>query len=209
MDDYSPSYRGKPGTWCRGCFANYNRARKHGAATPPSLPPQLPPRSCAFCGASYLSKQNQPSMFCSRECKANAHKAALAAALLASKPSDRICVWCGSAMAQSMRIDAKFCSADCNMQAHRRTRNLRRRLGASAPVKPRLIPLLNLAQFAADHGHICGLCGVVVDMALHHPDPMCPSIDHITPRSLGGGDEIANLQLSHLVCNLRKRAVTS
>jgi 5-methylcytosine-specific restriction endonuclease McrA len=31
-----------------------------------------------------------------------------------------------------------------------------------------------------------------------------PTLDHIRPRSKGGGDEPENLQLAHAVCNKRK-----
>lgn len=41
-----------------------------------------------------------------------------------------------------------------------------------------------------------------------HPDPLCASIDHIVPLSQGGTNDLTNLQLAHLRCNLRKRATT-
>lgn len=35
---------------------------------------------------------------------------------------------------------------------------------------------------------------------------MGPSIDHILPLARGGGDVPNNVQLAHLVCNMRKHA---
>lgn len=46
-------------------------------------------------------------------------------------------------------------------------------------------------------GLVCGLCGGDVE-----PDEV--HIDHILPRSLGGPDDLDNLQVSHALCNMRK-----
>lgn len=46
-------------------------------------------------------------------------------------------------------------------------------------------------------GFVCGLCLEPVEADDIH-------IDHIRPRSLGGGDDLANLQVAHRACNLRK-----
>lgn len=48
-------------------------------------------------------------------------------------------------------------------------------------------------------GYICGLCGDPVD----HDDV---HIDHILPVSLGGSDDLPNLQVTHSRCNLVKGA---
>lgn len=52
----------------------------------------------------------------------------------------------------------------------------------------------------------CGLCGITVDMSLTYPEPMSPSIDHITPLSKGGTHQLSNAQLTHLRCNIQKGA---
>lgn len=46
---------------------------------------------------------------------------------------------------------------------------------------------------------VCGLCGYFVDEKDCH-------IDHIHPWSLGGSDDLSNLQVSHARCNMRKGA---
>jgi 5-methylcytosine-specific restriction endonuclease McrA len=48
-------------------------------------------------------------------------------------------------------------------------------------------------------GYICGLCLGPVEPADVH-------IDHIHPVSLGGGNELENLQVAHSLCNIRKGA---
>ena len=51
---------------------------------------------------------------------------------------------------------------------------------------------------------VCGLCSAPVDRNLTWPDPLSPSLDHILPLSLGGHHTMANVQLAHLSCNVRK-----
>lgn len=64
---------------------------------------------------------------------------------------------------------------------------------------------LTTAQLAERDGTSCGLCGEVVDMTLRRSDGlMCASVDHIQPRALGGSHEPSNLQLAHLLCNIKK-----
>jgi len=63
---------------------------------------------------------------------------------------------------------------------------------------------LSVTALAARDGAFCGLCGCDVDMESTRPDVMCPSVDHILPRSRGGKDNPENLQLAHLLCNIRK-----
>jgi 5-methylcytosine-specific restriction endonuclease McrA len=43
-------------------------------------------------------------------------------------------------------------------------------------------------------------------MARAYPDPLSASVEHVIPRSLGGGDDLANLRLSHLHCNTSRGA---
>lgn len=53
---------------------------------------------------------------------------------------------------------------------------------------------------------VCPLCGDELDRTIKYPDPLSASVDHIVPLSLGGTHEQANLQWTHLVCNIRKGA---
>lgn len=50
----------------------------------------------------------------------------------------------------------------------------------------------------------CSICAQPLDRANRWPDPQSPSLDHIIPLSRGGSHSQANLQWTHLVCNLRK-----
>jgi len=68
----------------------------------------------------------------------------------------------------------------------------------SSPRKKSLARSLRDAVVARD-GLVCGLCSEPVPLSDVH-------IDHRLPRSLGGTDEIDNLQVAHSRCNIRKGA---
>lgn len=55
-------------------------------------------------------------------------------------------------------------------------------------------------------GDICQLCLGLIDFNLKNRDPMSVSVDHITPRRAGGTDDLENLWLAHLICNMKKGA---
>lgn len=179
--------------WCKECYRQWHIGRYTPKAEAPSSP------FCAHCGSAYEPKQRRPSSYCSRKCKDDARHAAEAAALVESKP-ERSCVHCGSALPKSMRVDAKFCSSSCNSAAHQVTRKMAKRAGVDRPDE-----LVSRAYIAERDGWRCGLCGGRVSRARKHPDPLCASIDHIVPVAAGGTNDLANLQLAHLRCNLVKR----
>lgn len=191
LEQFSPSYRGKTGTWCRSCFANY--ARGGGEATAAHLSV-----GCNRCGAQYVPKQLKSNgQFCSRRCKDAARHERLALERLASKP-DRICMHCGESLPKSKRSDAVFCSSECNSRAHALQRKMRARTGEAG--KPGY-----LRAFIADRDRWrCGICGRRVNRKLKHPDPLCGSIDHVIPVSEGGTNDVWNLRLTHLRCNLSR-----
>lgn len=190
--DYSPSYRGKVGTWCRPCFAAYNRGDK-------STVGEHAPLECSWCKQSYIPKQLRPgAAFCSRKCKDGANYASVAAEILASK-SERSCLHCAAVIPQAARRDKVFCSEQCNSRAHALQRKLRARTGQDD--KP---GYLRSAICERDDWR-CWICKKFVDRHADHPDPLAPSLDHLIPVSRGGVSELSNLRLTHLVCNLRRR----
>ena len=50
-------------------------------------------------------------------------------------------------------------------------------------------------------GWSCGLCGLETLKRYVAGDPLSPSLDHVVPRSLGGGNEDENLRTAHIKCN--------
>lgn len=197
FSSFSPSYRGKTGTWCKKCFADYNAGRKQQRA-------EHEPRTCAWCGQEYVPKQLKAgAAYCSRSCKTDARNARQQQAINDAKPA-RTCPTCGAALTPRHRVDAVFCSEVCSSKAHNVTRKIRRRIGESGP-RPRKVPLVSLAAIAKRDKYRCGICGGKVSMKRRHPDPLAASLDHIVPLSVGGTNDLTNLQLSHFRCNWSKR----
>lgn len=62
------------------------------------------------------------------------------------------------------------------------------------------------ADVFAEHGHLCSICTDPIDSSLAWPHPMSPSIDHVVPIALGGGDTPENVRPAHLRCNQAKGA---
>ncbi len=59
-----------------------------------------------------------------------------------------------------------------------------------------------MSDFAERHGWRCHLCGG--EVAPFYPRSVMASVDHLTPRSRGGTDELSNLALAHQGCNARR-----
>lgn len=194
LDKFSPSYRGKRGTWCRACFSAYNRGERG-----PSKPHEV--RTCEQCNQEYVPAAGKMNAvgFCSRKCKDDSRHARLSREREMSKPTDRECLHCCRLLPQAMRADAVFCSAECNYRAHSLQRKLRMRTGQDN--KPGYLR----ATICKRDGWRCGICHERVNPSLDYPNPRCASLDHIIPVSRGGLSEPVNLRLVHLVCNLRRR----
>jgi 5-methylcytosine-specific restriction endonuclease McrA len=169
------------GTLCLGHFAQKQR---YGEAKP-FLFKWTEPQPCIVCGDPPTHGLRR---FCSRACF-QADRA-YGDDLLLHGP----CVRCGSDIAYLYRNESG-------------QRRYRLRTLCLPCAKRSTHYALNVRELAQRDGTDCALCLKPVDMSLRKSDPggfMCPSIDHITPRSRGGLDEAANLQLAHLLCNIRK-----
>jgi endogenous inhibitor of DNA gyrase (YacG/DUF329 family) len=195
-------------SYCPDCWRTYQRNRWNGR---PGFPGRahvwtgdLSDQTCPQCGQVFQPRRSSPArpvVFCSRSCKDRARKDQMIAERELAKPINRICMHCGTALPQKMRTDAIFCSQKCNYGAHALQRKLRARTGDEG--KPGY-----LRAFICNRDKwMCGICGEPVDPELRHPDPRCVSLDHIIPVSHGGSNDLWNLRLTHLVCNLRRRNV--
>jgi predicted nucleic acid-binding Zn ribbon protein len=109
------------------------------------------------------------------------------------------CLTCGE---QFERTGSKrnFCSEDCKkLGRHDRNRRDRaKRLGASTG-EP-----YSMRDVIEQSGGLCHLCGEPVDTELSGSDPDGPTIDHLTPLSLGGIDCRTNVALAHWLCNVKR-----
>lgn len=191
--DFYVRTNGKANPWCKSCYRSWYVARAGGTVE----------RRCDNCGAAMqvtARRAAEPNVFCSRECKQAERKAKAKASRIASK-EPRPCLHCGAVIGAERRTDARYCSKECNSAAHAVTRKMSKRADRKRP------EVLVSRNYLGDRdGWRCKLCGKKVDRALKHPDPLSPSIDHVVPLSAGGDNELSNLQLAHLRCNLSKSA---
>jgi len=58
-----------------------------------------------------------------------------------------------------------------------------------------------------DNKPVCWICGFLIDLAAPHNSDGCFSIDHVVPRSAGGGGlGLRNLKPAHRICNIVRSA---
>ena len=141
----------------------------------------------------------EESVFCSRPCKERHRRQALQASINAAKPPRR-CLHCNGPIAKERRADARFCSERCNSAAHALIRKLAARGGTE-----RRRHYIRAAIGTRDKW-VCGICLGKVDYRLRYPDPGVASLDHVVPLSRGGTHDWSNLRITHLSCNVRRRA---
>lgn len=63
---------------------------------------------------------------------------------------------------------------------------------------------MQLADLAARDGWWCWLCGGEIDPTAPANSAGSGTVDHLVPRSRGGGNEPSNLRLAHRRCNVRR-----
>jgi len=63
--------------------------------------------------------------------------------------------------------------------------------------------IINSLSVFEENKWVCQLCLKPVDKTFRHPNPLSPSLDHIVPFSEGGSHTKQNVQLAHLICNVR------
>jgi 5-methylcytosine-specific restriction endonuclease McrA len=98
----------------------------------------------------------------------------------------RNCEVCGADITVKVR-SAKTCSTICSQRLHKRPRSI-----TTKKLE------LQKTQFS------CALCDEALNPDATFPQPDATVVDHILPRSLGGSDDMVNLQLAHNNCNMRK-----
>lgn len=96
------------------------------------------------------------------------------------------------------------CSQKCSRENQRRIRRAkasrRRALERNAFVAD-----VHLHQLIEEHGAICHLCGLPLELRMAVPYPRAATIDHVIPLARGGKHEPANCRPAHFRCNSFKR----
>lgn len=130
VEEFSPCYRGKLGTWCKGCAAAYARGDL--------VRQEHAPRPCSECGEMYVPQRIRFEVGqCSTKCKEDRRTRLRRAAKYAERSEN---VWCCAHCAKTLppmgRRDQKYCSPDCSVAARiERKRLIRtaRRVGVNCP----------------------------------------------------------------------------
>lgn len=60
-------------------------------------------------------------------------------------------------------------------------------------------------QVLGRYGSVCWLCGKPIDLTAPRSSPLGLSVDHVIPRSKGGGDNLDNLRPAHHHCNTSRQ----
>lgn len=161
------------------------------------------PKACKECGVEFVPAVTSKQVFCSRAC----NKRASNRAHVARRP---ICKVDGCA---TKSVSGGWCKPHHPTarewsigNPETRRENLRRKTAKRRAILAGDPDAENIDRTVVGHrdGWRCGLCRKPVDQGLPWPDPMSPSLDHIMPLSKGGKHVMANVQISHLTCNVRK-----
>lgn len=183
------------------------RRRAAGNPVPPNR--STTPAICAQCGEPFSRRADTPERkFCSRTCvgtsqrkamdvtktppRWKAAKRALRRAAHGTTGKGRVwvqgpCLSCGESFAPSPGAASRYCSADC--------RAVIRRMGAGWAPRELRLTIYRAAKWR------CEICGEKMSPTYSRRDPWSPTLDHITPRSLGGSDDPSNLRAAHMWCN--------
>ena len=153
--------------------------------------------TCEYCGTSFVTEY-ETKRYCNRRHKEQAYKARRYQTRPGFKPLlTKSCPACNENF-QTRNIKKIYCSGTCQewMRGQYRRERDRQYVNQRTPAFKARIYFRSSGK--------CGICNEPIDTSLRHPDPMSLSLDHIVPRSKGGGHSAANLQASHLSCNVRK-----
>jgi len=130
----------------------------------------------------------------------------LADALGVPQPADGPAECRGCGVVFEREKGRRFCSPTCRRAVQSEAQLAMYRLAVGAGlVREGMAHFRALVLYLTDRdGTDCGICGETVDITLRsgpRGDGDGPSLDHVVPRSQGGEDTLANLRLTHWLCN--------
>lgn len=154
-------------------------------------------QNCLTCSEPFRAARSDQK-FCSRRCAgvANTQKARMRRNQ--GFDGSRQCADCGERFEiDRARSGRKFC-VECRRRRKQDTdaRKSQKRRAAGRPV--------GLSDVVAARGRKCHICHCKIDLNLSGRHPQGPTIDHILPVSMGGTNDLANLNIAHRVCNTRR-----
>lgn len=170
------------------CGAHYQRWRRFG--DPEFVPPTVdttctiegcmgPTNARGFCSSHYYRWQTYGDPLYSK------NKPRIREQVL--DLPDRRCATCGEFFKPTNHVQ-RYCGRRCKPSRAHRGVNSR----------------ATVVRLANQHGWMCAICSRPVDPSIYWPALDAGSVDHVLPVIEGGTDAWANLQLTHLRCNLEK-----
>lgn len=164
---------------------------------------------CQYCGIDYIAKKIN-SKYCSDKCRSEADKLHKRQKAIERGAHDKKkCSTCNKIFISKTSKD-KFCSNKCRWKKYNQSdieKQHRRNYVKAHRRRYEGILIdsdISLFKLSNRDNNQCKICGLFVDWSDSPQGNMYPSIDHITPISLGGLHEWSNVQLAHRICNTRK-----
>ena len=180
---------------------------------------------CVMCAEPFEARSVR-SKLCSDRCRKARAASWYRDYYAAGKAYDSACSSCGKGMRSggaSLGAGEAMC-LECRRQVHGyrgykrgcrcatcragvSERETERRRGGAAPTpgsrngRGTWIDPVKRHRIYERDGWSCGLCGLETLKRYVAGDPLSPSLDHVVPRSLGGGNEDENLRTAHIKCN--------
>ena len=190
----------KPGNPKRYC------SRQHSGMYLNSKKPKVSKveKVCVYCSQSYITNV-KASRFCSGNCR-NKHYAVESKArrlAMGARVYSAECDRCHQLINSDAVIGktkyGRFCRPCALVKQRERYRiKTAKRQGVAKPAR------LSADALIERDGNLCRLCNTAIDLSLARNSRFGATIDHIVPLSLGGSDDIENMQLAHWICNIRK-----
>lgn len=163
------------------------------------VPKPITTRQCTTCNRAFTAKRVD-AKFCSTRCsthfkRINPDGSCVTTDCHRTAEARGLCATCWK---RDGRATGRIASDPWD---DRRKANYHRR--RALKVATQVEDIIPRAIYERD-GWTCGLCALAVDQRKAWPDPLSPSLDHVTPLSKGGTHTHDNVQLAHLTCNVSK-----
>jgi 5-methylcytosine-specific restriction endonuclease McrA len=180
-------------------------SKKHAGLYRHANKPKVPftDRSCFYCSKIY-STNIKTSRFCSYNCRLLSYKGQRKVKeALNPRRFDFHCDRCNQIVETDTSVTrgkyGRFCRP-CALVRRRESYRVKtaKRQGVAKPAR------LSADALIERDGNLCRLCNTEIDLALARNSRFGATIDHIVPLSLGGSDDIENMQLAHWICNIKK-----
>lgn len=193
----------KPGNPKKFCSKKHNDKYRH------SLRPKAPivQKTCLYC-SKLFSTNVKASRFCSTECRNKFYGTVKkqinrAKKIIDPRRFDFHCDRCNQLVQTDTSITrgkyGRFCRPCALVRRRERYRvKTAKRQGVAKPAR------LSADALIERDGNLCRLCNTEIDLSLARNSRFGATIDHIVPLSLGGSDDIENMQLAHWICNIKK-----